>query len=126
MAALVLDSGALIAVERGDREIAALLSVAAVEGVEVVTSSACAAQVWRNPSGQVRLGRMLEGCVERALDPGQAKLCGLALARSKTTDVPDAALCVAVRDGDTVLTSDCPDISRILEAIGTRAVIKRV
>jgi hypothetical protein len=126
MAALVLDTGALIALERGDRQAAALLSVAALDGVEVVTSSACAAQAWRDPAQQVRLGRTLEGCLERPLDREQARLCGIALARSKTADVPDAALCMGVRDGDTVLTSDPADIGRILGALGTRALVRRV
>lgn len=126
MAALVLDTGALIAVERGDRETAALLHLAATDGVEVITSSACVAQAWRNPARQARLSRTLDGCVERALDSEQSRLSGIALARSNTTDVPDAALCVSVRSGDTVLTSDPSDITRILEALGTRALIRRV
>lgn len=126
MAALVLDTGALIALDRGDRQTAALLQAAAADGMEVITSSACAAQAWRDPARQVRLRRALEGCLDRPLDPEQAMLCGVALARSKTSDVPDAALCVTVRDGDTVATSDPSDIERVLDAIGTRALIKRV
>lgn len=126
MAALVLDTGALIALERGDRETAALLHLAAVDGVEVVTSSACVAQAWRDPARQVRLGRALEGCVERPLDSEQSRLCGVAMTRSKTTDVPDAALCVSVRDGDTVLTSDPGDLARLLEVLGARALMRRV
>lgn len=126
MAALVLDTGALIALERGDRRTAALLEEAALDGVEVVTSSACAAQAWRDPVRQARLSRTIDGCLERPLDPAQARLCGLALARSRTSDVPDAALCVAVHDGDTVLTSDPSDITLILDAIGTRARVRQV
>lgn len=126
MAALVLDTGALIALDRGDREAGALLEAAAADGVEVVTSSACAAQAWRSPARQARLSRALEGCLERPLDPVQARLCGVALARSRTSDVPDASLCVTVRNGDTVLTSDPADIKRILDAIGTDARIRRV
>ena len=47
MAALVFDSGALIALERGDRKIAALLVAAVASGAEAVTSCACT-----GPSGR--------------------------------------------------------------------------
>ena len=44
MAALVFDAGALIALERGDRGVAAMLVAAAKSGTEAITSSACVAQ----------------------------------------------------------------------------------
>jgi hypothetical protein len=126
VAALVLDAGALIALDRGDRQTAAILAAAALDGMNVITSSACTAQAWRSPARQARLARALEGCAERALDAVQAKRCGMALARSETNDIPDVALCVAVCDGDRVLTSDPSDIERLLDVLGTRAVVRRV
>lgn len=126
MAALVFDSGALIALERGDRAIAALLATAAGSGAEAVTSTACVAQVWRDPARQARLVRALAGFLESDLDAQRARDCGTLLARSETRDVADAAVSLLVDDGDTILTSDPHDIGRLLDAAGTRARIRAV
>jgi hypothetical protein len=126
VAALVFDSGALIALERGDRAIAALLATAAKSGAEAVTSTACVAQVWRNPTRQTRLARALAGFLERDLDAARARDCGTLLARSGTSDIADAAVSLLVDGGDTILTSDPHDIERLLDAAGTRARIRAV
>lgn len=126
MAALVFDSGALIALERGDRKVAALLVAAVAGGAEAITSCVCVAEVWRDPARQARLTRALCGFQERSLDPRQARACGALLARAGTSDVADAALCQLARDGDTVLTSDPHDIARLLAASGTRAGVQAV
>lgn len=126
MAALVFDAGALIALERGDREVAAMLMAAAKSGTEAITSSACVAQVWRNPARQARLARALVGFVECDLDARRARDCGTLLARSKTTDITDAAVSLLAGDGDTLLTSDPEDIRRLLDATGTQARVRSV
>ena len=126
MAALVFDAGALIALERGDRGVAAMLVAAAKSGTEAITSSACVAQVWRNPARQARLARALVGFVECDLDTRAARDCGVLLARSETTDIADAAVSLLARDGDTLLTSDHEDIQRLLDTAGTRARIRPV
>ncbi len=126
MAALVFDASALIALDRGERAIGALLAVAARSGDEASTSSACVAQVWRDPARQARLTRALAGFVERPLDPLAARRCGLLLADSATSDVVDAALALLVASGDTVLTSDPQDIGRLLDARGVNARIRTV
>lgn len=126
MAALVFDAGGLIALERGDRAIGALLSVAARDGVEAITSSACVAQAWRDPVRQVRLTRALAGFTEWPLDSAQARRCGLLLARTHTSDIADAAITLLVHDGDTILTSDPKDVQRLLDANATAARIRTV
>jgi hypothetical protein len=126
MAALVFDAGALIALEQGDRTVIALLAVAAQQGNEAITSSACVAQVWRDPARQARLTRALGGFLEWPLDPPRARRCGLLLASSGTSDIADAALALLVQDGDTVLTSDPRDIAHLLEKTGTDARIRTV
>ena len=126
MAALVFDSGALIALERGDRAIAALLATAVKSGAEAVTSTASVAQVWRNPARQTRLARALAGFLERDLDAARARACGTLLAGSGTRDIVDAAVVLLVDHGDTILTSDPHDIERLLDAAGTRARIRAV
>lgn len=126
MAAIVFDTGGLIALDRGDRKVGALLATAAASGVEAVTSTACVAQVWRDPARQARLTRALAGFLECSLDPTAARDCGLLLARAGTIDVVDAALVLLVEAGDTVVTSDPDDITRLLDVTGTRARVRVV
>jgi hypothetical protein len=124
VAALVFDTGGLIALDRGERAVGALLAVAAQTGVEVLTSAACVAQAWRDPARQARLARGLAGFLERSFDPSGARDCGLLLARAGTSDIVDAAITLLVEDGDTVLTSDPDDISHLLDAAGTQARVR--
>jgi hypothetical protein len=126
VAALVFDAGGLIALDRGSREIGAILALAGEAGVEAVTSSACVAQAWRNPARQARLARALSGFIEHSLGPSTSRDCGLLLAGARTSDIADAALALVVQDGDTVLTSDATDIEHLLETAGKRAHIRRV
>ena len=126
MAALVFDTGALIALDQGDRAIGALLAVAAESGAEAITSSACVAQAWRDPTRQARLARALAGFLEQALDPTTARRCGALLDRAGTRDIVDAAVVLLVDDGDTILTSDAADIERLLDAGGTQARVQPV
>jgi hypothetical protein len=126
VAALVFDAGALIALDRGDRAIGALLTAAAQNATEAVTSSACVAQVWRDPARQARLAKALPGFLEWPLDPLRSRRCGLLLADAHTSDIADAALALLIQDGDTVLTSDPHDIEHLLETTGTDARIRTV
>jgi hypothetical protein len=126
MAALVFDSGALIALERGDRAVAAALVAAVADGAEAVTSSACVAEVWRRPARQARLARALAGFVEHGLDHRRARASGALIAAAGASDIADAAVCQLARDGDTVLTSDPADIARLLHAADVRAHVLAV
>ncbi len=126
MAALVFDAGALIALDRGDRTVIALLTIAAQQNNEVFTSSACIAQVWRDPARQARLTKALKGFIEAPLDPPTARRCGLLLALSGTNDIADAALALLAQTGDTVITSDPEDIKRLLDVTGTEALVRTI
>jgi hypothetical protein len=126
VAALVFDAGGLIALDRGSREIGAILAVATEAGIEAVTSSACVAQAWRDPARQARLARALSGFLEHSLGPSAARDCGLLLAGAGTSDIADAAIARVVEDGDTVLTSDPKDIEHLLEAAGKHARVRQV
>lgn len=126
MAALVLDAGALIAIERRDRDVADLLDTAAELGIEAITSSACIAQVWRHPARQARLARAIHGFLEHPLDEDHARRCGLLLSRSATDDIVDAAVVTLANDGDTILTSDPADIEHLLGVAGTHARVRAV
>ena len=124
--ALVLDAGALIAVDRLDRKVGALLRVAQQESLSVRTSAAVIAQVWRSGSLQANLARVLAGIETASLDSVAGRSVGEVLALSSTADVVDGHLGIIVRSGDTVLTSDPKDIKKILNARGVSATLRRV
>lgn len=126
MAAIVLDSGALIAIDRGDRRVGAALAVAARAGVDVVTSSACVAETWREPARQAHLTRALRGVVEHPLDPAAARRCGTLLGRAQTRDIADAAIASLARTGDVVLTSDPSGLRHLLALAGTAARVEQI
>lgn len=126
MAVLIFDTGGLIALERGDHVVAQMLDTAIAGEIEVLTSSACVAEIWRNPARQSRLSRALRGFLERPLDERQARDCGLLLARSGTEDIADAAVALLARDEDTILTSDPRDMKRLLATAGTNARVRAV
>ena len=126
MAGLVLDTGALIAIERSDRRVGAVLFEAARDGLDAVTSSACVAEAWRDPARQARLTRALSGMLARPLDATAARRCGLLLGRSRTSQVADAAIALLAGDDDVVLTSDPDDIQHLLHHIPSPARVRTV
>lgn len=123
---LVLDAGALVAIERLDRTVRALLQVAQENGIPVVTSAGVVAQVWRNGARQANLARALAGVDAVPLDLTTAKKIGPLLRRTRTTDVVDAHVGWLAGPDDQVLTSDPKDIRRLLAARGVRAAVVSV
>ena len=120
---VVLDTGALIALERNDRRMVAMVGRLREREVEFVVPAGCVAQCWRRPSRQVRLARFLRDPAVgiRSLDGRDARAVGELLALSGTSDVVDAHVAVcAIRAGATVLTSDGDDIATL--APGVRVV----
>lgn len=126
MAALILDTGALIAIDRGDRRVGALLHEAARHRVDAVTSCACVAEAWRDPARQARLTRALAGVIEHPLDPDAARACGILMAKARTRQIADAAITLLAHDDDLVLTSDADDIKHLLDTTRTTARIQIV
>jgi hypothetical protein len=124
--ALVLDAGGLIAVDRLDRAVGAMLRVAQQENLPVRTSAAVVAQVWRSGPVQANLARVLAGVDVASLDGNTGKLVGEVLALSSTADIVDGHVSLIVRSGDTVLTSDAKDIKKILNARRVAATVRRV
>ncbi len=120
MSAIVLDAGALIALERNDRGIWATLKLAGVSSIDVLVPSTVLAQTWRGTPSQARLGAALRHCVIAAFDPvarDVGELCG----RARTRDICDAHVAlVTARQGDAVYTSDPGDIRRLIASCGRR------
>lgn len=117
----VLDAGALIAYERGDHDLEALLRLLAQRGHQLSSSAAVVAQVLRAPARQVALTRLLGGVDVRSLARTDAAAIGQLLAKTRTSDVVDAHLAMVAADGDAVLTSDPDDLRRLLDARSCRA-----
>lgn len=119
---LTLDSGALIAAEKGDRLFWALWKEALDRGVQITAQAAVLAQVWRGNSPVI--ARMLGASEVEALTEARAKQVGRLLALSRSTDVVDAAVVVgAAERRDTILTSDPEDIERLVQALGRSVAI---
>lgn len=123
---VVLDAGALIAVDRRDRRVGAMLRVLQQRSMPVHTSAAVVTQVWRDGRRQVNLTRILAGVEIAPLDEITAKRVGELLATSRTSDLADAHVAWLVRSGDVVLTSDVADIAVLLRARSIRAEIVAV
>jgi predicted nucleic acid-binding protein len=117
---IVLDSGALIALERNDRAVWAALKLAALKSTDVLVPSAALAQVWRGTSAQAQLSRALQHCSIASFDAvarAVAELCGW----TKTTDICDAQVAIiAATQGDVLYTSDPKDMRRLVSAYGAR------
>ena len=126
MSALLLDAGALVAIDKGDPRIAVILRVAQRERLPLRTSAAVVAQVWRDGAKQVNLGRALRGVSVRPLDSESARRAGELLGASGTSDVVDAHFALSVDSDDRVLTSDTEDVRRLLHTRGVEARIVEV
>ncbi|MGO8886645.1 MAG: hypothetical protein ACLPUO_01760 [Streptosporangiaceae bacterium] len=114
---LVLDAGAFLAAERGDREVAALVKRERLAGRPPVTSGGVVAQVWRGGRGaQVQVARLLAGTDITAVDNGLGRRAGVLLARSGQSDVIDATVVCLAADGDDILTSDPGDLRALAQA----------
>ena len=124
MTALVLDAGALIAVEQGNRAMLADLRVAQRHGVALRTPATVIAQVWRDGDGrQAALARLLRAVDVRSIDDRLGRDAGVLLGRSGTSDVIDATVVAIAETGDRILTSDPSDIARLAESAGRRLVV---
>ncbi|MCP9488800.1 MAG: hypothetical protein MSC31_02855 [Solirubrobacteraceae bacterium MAG38_C4-C5] len=124
--ALVLDAGGLIAVDRSNPRVQAILLVTRRRGLPVRTSSAVVAQVWRDGARQANLARLLAWTETASLNPAAGRRVGELLARTASADVVDAHLALLVEPGDTVLTSDADDLADLLRARAVGARLEEV
>jgi hypothetical protein len=120
---LILDAGALIAVERSDREIVALLKAERRAGRVPVTHGGIVGQVWRDGPGQARLARLLAALEIVPLDDALGRRAGSLLARTHTADVLGAAVVLLATDGDLIATSDVDNLSTLAAIYGAHVEI---
>lgn len=118
MTGVVLDAGALVALERNDRSMWAVLKLAALEHDDVVVPSAALAQVWRGAPTQAMLARAMRQCVLASFD-AIAREIGELCGKARTNDVCDAQVAlVAHARGGVLYTSDPRDLRQLLDALG--------
>lgn len=117
----VLDAGALIAIDKRDRTVGAMLRVLQVEGVPLSTSAGVVAQVWRDGRRQINLARVLSGVDIAPLDDHSSKRVGELLRTSKSSDLVDAHVALLVQPEDRILTSDHADIQALVRTRRVKA-----
>lgn len=116
---LILDAGAFLAVEAGDRDLVALVKRERQAGRVPITSGGVVAQVWRGGHGrQAELARLLAGTDIRPIDDPLARRAGVLLARSGQSDAIDASVICLASNGDDIYTSDTSDLRPLAEAAG--------
>lgn len=116
MSGVTFDAGGLIALDRNNRSVVALIARAAERGSRITIPATALAQALRNPARQARLSRLIrQSSTDVAvLDGRDATAVGLLLAQTATADIVDAHVVVcAQRAGQAVITSDPGDLRRI-------------
>ncbi|MEW6471986.1 MAG: PIN domain nuclease [Actinomycetota bacterium] len=116
---IVLDTGALLALERNDRKLWVRLDEAVRADIPVVVPLGALAQAWRGGPRQARLAQAVSDLEPASFDEvalAAGELCG----KAGTGDVIDASVAlVAGRPAVTHLyTSDPEDLGRLLRAAG--------
>ena len=116
MSGLTLDAGGLIALDRNDRRVLALLARAAERHLRITVPATAFTQAIRHPVQQVRLTRLVRQLTTDfvSLDGPAATATGRLLAVTRTSDIVDAHVVVcARRTGQAVVTSDADDLRRL-------------
>lgn len=122
MTDLLLDAGALVAVERGNREVWSVVRRSTDSGRFPVVPGVVVAQVWRGGARQARLAQALAYVVELPAQPPECRDAGVLCGRTGTSDIVDALVVVLAEQlGRDIVTSDPADIGRLVDAAGSRS-----
>ena len=114
---LTLDSGALIAYERGDQRLRALVRVAHAGERQLTVPTAVVAEVWR-PRGSRWLSGLLAASNVEPLGEVLAQRAGELLGRTGTSNAIDAIVAAsAAQRGDVIATSDPHDLQRLADEL---------
>jgi predicted nucleic acid-binding protein len=120
-----VDTGALIALDRGDKRMIALLRQALAQGCAFRVPSGVLAQAWRDGRVQATLARFLrsEEVEIIPLDEQLARSCGELCGATNTSDIVDASVVILARERrDPIVTSDPHDLRRLNPAATLIAV----
>lgn len=116
MKGVTFDAGGLIALDRHDRRVIALLARAAERGARITIPATALAQALRRASRQVRLARLVRQITTSLvpLDRTQATQVGMLLASNRTADIVDAHVVICARERDqSIVTTDPEDLRRL-------------
>jgi len=116
LAQVTLDAGALIAIDRGDGRMIALIQRVLDQGGSFHVPAGALAQAWRNGQRQATLARFTRGAEVQVvpLDEPLSRACGELLAATRTSDVIDASVVIVARKNrDVIVTSDAADLARL-------------
>jgi hypothetical protein len=115
-AGIVLDAGALIALDRGDKRMIAFLDRALAQGRAFRVPAGVVGQAWRDGRVQVTLARFLRGAEVEIipLDEQLARSCGELCGAATSSDIIDASVVILAREWrDPIITSDPNDLRRL-------------
>jgi hypothetical protein len=115
-AGIVLDAGALIALERGNKRMIALLQRSLAQGRSIRVPAGVVGQAWRDGRAQATLVRFLrsEEVEIQPLDEQMARACGELCGATNSQDVIDASVVIVARERrDPIVTSDPGDLRRL-------------
>lgn len=112
---VVLDAGALIAFERGNRKTRAMVTGACALGSRVLIPASVLAQTWRGGPRSASLAQLIDAGEIDLLDEVRAKEVGVRLGSRDRRDIADAHVaCCAVERQAMVVTSDADDIGALV------------
>jgi hypothetical protein len=123
MTALILDAGALIAIDRNDRVVHEKIEKALRIGQPVRTNPNAVAQVWRDGAKQARLVRVLRDVKTEPITLEDGYRAGELLGAARTRDVVDATVALLAESGDRLYTSDPGDLRLLCKTAGIKAVV---
>lgn len=113
---VMLDTGALIGIERGDEKMSALLEASLKTRVRFLVPAGVLAQAWRDGTRQTRLARFLKTPLVEVLplSEAQARASGVLCGLSGTSDVVDASVVVSAKEHRcAVITGDPADLGAL-------------
>jgi hypothetical protein len=99
MSGTTFDAGGLIALDRNDRRVIALLARATELGMQVTVPATALAQATRNPARQARLSRLIRQASTDVvpLNGPDATAVGLLLEETATADIVDAHVVICAQ-----------------------------
>ena len=115
-AGIVLDAGALIALDHGDKRMIALLHRALTQSRAFRVPAGVLGQAWRDGGVRVTLARFLrsEEVEIIPLDEQLALSCGELCGAAGSSDMIDASVVILARERrDPIVTSDPNDLRRL-------------